>query len=79
MEFKYTDVVLRGDKMVKKTKQDEKNAYYSVGFEGKVYEFVVGLDDIGEAKLLDEDKAIYFARWIRKSIETNVFKELIVE
>ena len=76
MEFKYTDVVLRGDKMVKKISQDEKNAYYSVGYEGKTYKFTVPFADIGEAKLLDEDKSVYFARWIRKALDVNEFIEI---
>lgn len=76
MEFKYTDVVLRGDKMVKKIDQDEKNAYYSVGYEEKTYKFTVPFSDIGEDKLLEEDKSIYFARWIRKSMELNQFVEV---
>ena len=62
--------------MVTKINQDEKNAYYSVGYEGKNYRFIVPLDDIGEAKLLEQDKSIYFARWIRKSMEINEFKEI---
>ena len=74
--MKYTDIVLRGDKTVKKVNVDEHNAYYSVVFEEKKYKFVVPLDDIGEAKLLDEDKTVYFARWIRKSIENNFFTEI---
>ena len=77
MEFKYTDIVLRGDKMVKKVNQDEINAYYSVGYEGNTYKFTVPFSDIGEAKLLDEDKSIYFARWIRKSMELNQFVQII--
>lgn len=76
MEFKYTDVILRGDKMVKKIDQDENNAYYSVGYEGKTYKFKVPFNDIGEAKLLQEDKSAYFARWIRKSMEVNEFVEI---
>lgn len=76
MEFKYTDIVLRGDKMVKKINQDEKNAYYSVGYEGKTYKFTVPFSDIGEAKLLEEDKSVYFARWIRKSMELNELIEI---
>ena len=76
MEFKYTDVILRGDKMVKKINQDEKNAFYSVGYEEKTYKFRVPLDDVGEGKLLNEDKSTYFARWIRKSMEENEFLEI---
>lgn len=33
------------------------------------YQFSVPLDDIGTSKLLREDKAIIFMRWIRKAIE----------
>ena len=76
MEFKYTDLVLRGDKMVKKINQDEKNAFYSVGYEGKIYKFRVPLDDVGEGKLLEQDKTTYFARWINKSMQTNEFIEI---
>ena len=36
--------------------------------EGKMYIFPVPLDDIGDATLLSEDKAIYFMRYIRKAI-----------
>jgi len=75
--MKYTDIVLRGDKTVKKVSEDEFNAYYSVIFEGKKYKFVVPFNDIGEAKLLEENKTVYFARWIRKSIETNLFTEIV--
>ena len=76
MEFKYTDVILRGDKMVKKISQDEKNAFYSVGYNSKTYKFKVPLEDVGEGKLLDEDKSSYFARWIRKSMDVNEFIEI---
>ena len=36
--------------------------------EEKMYIFPVPLDDIGDATLLSEDKAIYFMRYIRKAI-----------
>lgn len=75
--MKYTDIVLRGDKTVKKVNIDERSAYYSVVFEGKKYKFVVPLDDVGESSLLDEDKTVYFARWIRRSIESNLFNEIV--
>ena len=44
-------------------------------FEGKKYKFTVPFNDIGEAKLLEEDKSVYFARWIRESMKTNEFLE----
>lgn len=45
--------------------------YYIVGEVGtpNKYLFQVPLNDIGNATLLVTDKAIYFMRWIRKSIE----------
>lgn len=41
-------------------------------------QFTVPLDDIGNATLLAEDKAITYMRWIRKAIEDNTLikKEL---
>ncbi len=53
------------------------NIYHSYGFTeeqiGTVdsYQFTVPIDDIGNATLLPEDKAITFMRWIRKAIESN--------
>lgn len=45
--------------------------YYVIGEPGTTneYLFQVPLHDIGTATLLATDKAIYFMRWIRKSIE----------
>lgn len=40
------------------------------------YEFQVPIEDIGDATLQSEDKAITFMRWIRKSIEDNTFIKL---
>ena len=75
--MKYTEIVLRGDNVVRKISVDEVNAYYSVGYDGKSYKFVVPLNDVGSTKLLDEDKTTYFARWIRKSLEANLFVEIV--
>ena len=48
-------------------------AYYSVDVKGTEYTFPVRLDDLGEATLLAEDKAIFFMRYIRKALENNEF------
>ncbi len=45
--------------------------YYKVQYQNEFYSFPVRLDDIGEATLLSEDKAIIFMRYIRKAIENN--------
>ena len=45
--------------------------YYSVPFEGLTYLFPVPLDDIGDATLLNEDKAMLFMRYIRKALKNN--------
>ena len=45
--------------------------YYTVTSEEKTYRFPVPLDDIGDATLLAEDKAILFMRYIRKAINSN--------
>lgn len=52
----------------------------------KEYIFQVPLDDIGNASLINEDKAITFMRWIRKAIDSKTLieiwekqKDLIVE
>jgi hypothetical protein len=41
--------------------------YYSVSLDGLEYLFPVPLDDIGDATLFKEDKAILFMRYIRKA------------
>lgn len=40
------------------------------------YSFEVPLDGLGNAALLDEDKAIFFMRWIRKALESGKLKEI---
>lgn len=44
------------------------NLYYrtSTGFD-----FVIPLEDTGDASFLVEDKAIFFMRWIRKQLATD--------
>jgi hypothetical protein len=41
----------------------DRDKYYNV------YQFPVDINDIGNATLLAEDKAIYFMRWIRRARE----------
>ena len=52
-------------------------AYYKVCVNNEFYIFSVSLEDVGEASLLSEDKAIIFMRFIRKSIDTNQFHKII--
>ena len=40
--------------------------WYSV--DGPNFEFPVPISDVGDAKFLVEDKAIFFMRWIRQHI-----------
>jgi hypothetical protein len=55
------------------------NFYYKIvdleqtALQGKsiAYLFIVPVDDIANATLLSEDKAITFMRWIRKAIDKN--------
>ncbi len=48
-------------------------AYYNVIVDTTTYSFPVPLEDIGDATLLKEDKAIIFMRFIRKAIENDKF------
>ncbi len=48
-------------------------AYYSVTVDDVKYIFPVPLDDIGDATLMYEDKAIIFMRYIRKALTNNEF------
>ena len=52
-------------------------AYYKVNINNESYRFPVPLNDIGDASLLSEDKAIIFMRFIRKSIDSNQFHKII--
>ena len=49
--------------------------YYSVAYDAQTYLFPVPLDDIGDATLLKEDKAMLFMRYIRKALNNH---ELII-
>lgn len=51
-------------------------AYYKVVVNNKQYMFPVSIEDIGEASLLNTDKAIFFMRYIRKALEAGTFVEL---
>ncbi len=51
-------------------------AYYKVSVDGVDYRFPVRLDDVGDATLLSEDKAIMLMRWIRKAISDNEFHKI---
>ena len=55
------------------------NFIYSIGYreERKVYCFQVPIEETKGARLLRNDKAIYFMRWIRKSIENGTMVEKI--
>jgi hypothetical protein len=52
-------------------------AYYKVKVDSEYYRFPVPLDDIGEATLLNEDKALIFMRYIRKALDNNEFCKII--
>lgn len=50
--------------------------YYNVEVDYKVYQFPVRLDDIGDATLMKQDKAIYFMRYIRIAISNGEFHQI---
>lgn len=54
----------------------EGNFYYRVSANGKAYDFPVPLDDIGNATLLYQDKAMLFMRYMRKAIEQGTLTEI---
>lgn len=41
-----------------------------------IYQFPVDIDEIGNATMLDQDKAITFMRWIRKAHENGTLIKL---
>lgn len=45
--------------------------YYLVDHDGQTFQFPVPLDDVGDATLLKEDKAMLFMRYIRKAINNQ--------
>lgn len=51
--------------------------YYSVEYDGQEYQFDVSLEDIGNATLHREEKAITLMRYIRKSIDAGTFVKVV--
>ena len=47
--------------------------FYTVTYNGELYQFPVPVDDVGDATFSAEDKAILFMRYIRKAIDNNEF------
>ena len=45
--------------------------YYTVKHRDNLYQFPVPIDDIGDATLNKEDKAILFMRYIRKALDNQ--------
>jgi len=50
--------------------------YYILKTNEKNYMFNVPVEDIGDATFLNKDKAIYFLRYIQKSIKNKSFIEI---
>ena len=48
-------------------------AYYGVMVDNVNYSFPVPLDDVGDATLYSEEKAITYMRYIRKAIDDKTF------
>lgn len=50
---------------------------YSTGLDDEevkyCYEFPVPIEDVGEAEMKNQDKAIYFMRYIKRAITDNTF------
>lgn len=52
-------------------------AFYKVKYNEEWYMFPVPLEDIGDATLLDEDKAIMFMRYIKKALDNAAFVKIV--
>jgi len=50
--------------------------YYNVVVNDVKYSFPIPLDDVGDATMLNEDKAIILMRYIRKSLNDGSFVEV---
>lgn len=50
--------------------------YYTVNFEKRTFQFPIDREDIGQATLNSNDKAIIYMRWIRKAMESGQFIEI---
>lgn len=57
------------DNIVKFNRFQHNMFYYDIFYDELWWQFPVPLDDIGNGELKQEDKAIFFMRWIRKAIE----------
>lgn len=58
------------DNVVRFTYYRDKELWYSLKYDnGKVFMFPVPIDDVGNATLLHEDKALLFMRYIRKQLK----------
>ena len=72
--MKYTDVVKRNT--VKMVSVSASFATFKIDFDGSTFQFDVPLNDIGTGTLKVEDNAMYFSRWIRKSMEDGQFLKI---
>jgi hypothetical protein len=50
--------------------------YYKITFMGKEYTFPVPLEDVQDATLNSEEKAITMMRYIRKALDEGTFVEV---
>ena len=50
--------------------------YYLVNVDGDSYQFEVPLSDTDDAIFNSEDKATFFMKWIRRSMEKNEFYKI---
>lgn len=47
--------------------------YYKVNYDGTEYMFPVPLEDVGDATLHSDEKAITYMRYIRKALDEGTF------
>lgn len=50
----------------------QNHMYYHINYNGQKYEFPVPLEDVQDATLMAEEKAIMLMRYIRKAIKENM-------
>ena len=62
------------DKRVQFSHYRQGNLYYTVRHDGQAWMFPVDIADTGEASFLNEDKAIFFMRYIRRAIKYDELK-----
>lgn len=63
-----TSDIIKASKFSKFVSYREGNFIYETD---QGYQFTIPLDDISGATLLNEDKTIFFMRWIRKQVELS--------